>query len=452
MAKDYPVLCGGTFFALLLEARRSRTSKRDNADGKTDGLSQPELLVELIRIVAPSFRAPKKPSTLKKNVGGYRQCLDNGGSYFATVFDFFSVSRFDENFKTNYEAMLTRMSALVKRFIDEHKAERLVKALLETIEGDTHIADDAAFYINEKTMTKAELLDIDSVHLPGFLLGVWHYIAVNVRDNTVGQATFERWHTKKGEANSEWVFVSKIGRGIKRGITIFPFEDIPAHLVDKQALSVTLNLDQYKNALKEHYSKAKIILDDKAPRELHSFYICNDVTAGDTVIHDVTAVKLKGVSRFVVLTGPGGYGKSLLLQHLLLDALKNGDAARFPVFLQLRRYGDETHTFFDYVLSAVRGFDQSIQAEQLEYALENGKCLLLLDGADEIKASAASRFARGWGDSRIVTTRTSTLFPRAHSIPTARSRNSPYWNCGPSPKSRPCVWLRRSTSARKPLR
>ena len=212
MANEYPVLCGGTFFALLLEARRSRTSKRDNADGKTDGLSQPELLIELMRIIAPSFRAPKKISTLKKNVGGYRQCLDNGGSYFAAVLDFFSVARFDESFKTNYDTVLARMSALVKRFIDENKAERLVKALLETIEGDTNITEDAAFYINEKAMTKAELLDIDNVHLPAFLLGIWHYIAVNVTDNTVGQVTFERWHIKKGETNSEWVFNSRIAR------------------------------------------------------------------------------------------------------------------------------------------------------------------------------------------------------------------------------------------------
>jgi len=401
MADAYPVLCGGTFFALLLEARRSRTSKRDNADGKTDGLSQPELLIELVRIIAPKFIAPKKPSTLKKNVGEYRQCLDNGGSYFSVVFESFHVTRFDEKVKTSYDAVFTRMAVLVNRFIDENKAERLVKALLETIEGDANIPDDAAFYINEKAMTKAELLDIDNVNLPSFLLGIWHYIAMNVRDNTVGQATFERWHIKKGETNSEWVFVSKIGRGIKRGITILPFADIADSTTDEQSItasSITLNLDNYKNAPREHYSKAKIILDDKTPRELRSFYVCNDVAAGpDIAIHDATADKLKGVSRFVVITGPGGYGKSLLLQHLLLDALENDDATRLPIFLQLRRYGDEAFTFFDYVLTTVREFDQSIEAEQLECALVNGQCLLLLDGADEIKTSAAPRFARELG-------------------------------------------------------
>ena len=31
---DYPVLCGGTFFALLLNAIKNRTSKRANAVGE----------------------------------------------------------------------------------------------------------------------------------------------------------------------------------------------------------------------------------------------------------------------------------------------------------------------------------------------------------------------------------------------------------------------------------
>jgi len=35
---DFPVLCGGTFFTLMLAARLQRTSKRNNADGATDGL------------------------------------------------------------------------------------------------------------------------------------------------------------------------------------------------------------------------------------------------------------------------------------------------------------------------------------------------------------------------------------------------------------------------------
>lgn len=52
---DFPRLCGGTVFILLLAARGQRTAKRDNANGKTDGLSQPELLIELVRIIKPSF-------------------------------------------------------------------------------------------------------------------------------------------------------------------------------------------------------------------------------------------------------------------------------------------------------------------------------------------------------------------------------------------------------------
>ena len=223
---DYPKLCGGTFFTLLLRARKQRTSKRKNAIGETDGLSQPGLLVELVKIIKPSFSPPNKDATLKKNAVGYRRCEDNGGTYFAAVFESNDVNLFDERVKNEYNRVLSDMSVLVARFIGEDKAEQLVKAILETIETDKNIASGQLFYINNKTLTKSELQDIDNVCLPSFVLGIWHYIVMNVKNNAVGGATFEAWHVKKGEANSEWVFNSTIGSGIKRKITVLPFSDI----------------------------------------------------------------------------------------------------------------------------------------------------------------------------------------------------------------------------------
>lgn len=51
----YPVLCGGTFFTLVLEARRQRTSKRSQHAGELDGLSQPKTLAGLGRVVYPEY-------------------------------------------------------------------------------------------------------------------------------------------------------------------------------------------------------------------------------------------------------------------------------------------------------------------------------------------------------------------------------------------------------------
>lgn len=218
---DCPRLCGGTFFTLLLEAREQRTSKRNNADGKTDGLSQPELLIELVRIIKPSFNPPVKISTLKKNVGGYRKCEDNGGTYFAAVFESSDVDAFDLRIKSEYHNVVSAMSELIERFISDDKVEWLFKAFLEVIEKDISI--DKSFIIEGKQMLKSEVLNVDNISLASFALGVWHYVVMNVKDNTVGQATFNNWHTKKGDTNSEWVFNSDIGTEIKRAITIIPF-------------------------------------------------------------------------------------------------------------------------------------------------------------------------------------------------------------------------------------
>jgi len=220
---DFPRLCGGTVFILLLAARGQRTAKRDNANGKTDGLSQPELLIELVRIIKPSFNPPAKTSTLKKNVGGYRKCEDNGGTYFAAVFESSDIDAFNVRIKSEYHNVVSAMSELIQRFVSDDKVEWLFKAFLEVIEKDTNIDKD--FIIEGKQMSKSEVLNIDNVSLASFALGVWHYVVMNVKDNTVGQATFNSWHTKKGDTNSEWVFDSDIGNEIKRTITIIPFSD-----------------------------------------------------------------------------------------------------------------------------------------------------------------------------------------------------------------------------------
>ena len=222
-----PVLCGGTFFALMLEARKDRTSKRRGITGKTDGLSQPELLVELVRIIKPTFLEPEEKSGIEKNAGNYKQCKDNGGTYFAAVFESNDTVLFDERVKNNYDVELSKTFALTEQFIGDDKAEWLIKALIEVIEKDDS-TEDASFIIDSKKLSRNDIVNLDSVSLPGFILGVWHYITQNAKDNTVGNHTFKKWHRKKGEANSEWIFDSDIGSGIKRKITILPFENSAA--------------------------------------------------------------------------------------------------------------------------------------------------------------------------------------------------------------------------------
>ena len=55
---DYPRLCGGTFFILVLQALRQRMKAREHYKGESDGLKDPNVLIGLIRVINPDYIEP----------------------------------------------------------------------------------------------------------------------------------------------------------------------------------------------------------------------------------------------------------------------------------------------------------------------------------------------------------------------------------------------------------
>ena len=51
----YPRLCGGTFFTLVLQALKQRAKAREHYNGERDGLSDPEVLTGLIKVINPDY-------------------------------------------------------------------------------------------------------------------------------------------------------------------------------------------------------------------------------------------------------------------------------------------------------------------------------------------------------------------------------------------------------------
>ena len=112
-------------------------------------------------------------------------------------------------------------------------------------------------------------------------------------------------------------------------------------------------------------------------------------------IDDVTVEKIREVSRFVIIIGTGGLGKSMMMRHLMLNAIANfDDLKRFPVFVPLKDFDENSDSLFEYIFSKVGIFDDTISKVQLEQMLAYGSCLLLLDGLDEIGANSVERFER----------------------------------------------------------
>lgn len=199
---EYPRLCGGTFFTLVLQALRQRMKAREHYSGDSDGLSDPEVLVGLIKVINPDYTDPGKEN-LKGTANNYKACKISNSTYLLFD-DEQAISAFDFKVKTTYQTVLNRMIGFVNNFLDTsetvHKDVNLVRAIVDLIQQDQTINAGDAFYIgpNGEKKKKAALGDLKEVCLPSFLIGVWHYVVVNRRDNSVGRKTYGQYPVGRG--------------------------------------------------------------------------------------------------------------------------------------------------------------------------------------------------------------------------------------------------------------
>ena len=227
MTNAYPRLCGGTFFTLVLQALRQRLSAREHYHGHSDGMTDPEVLVGLIRVINPVYKDPDKDS-LKAIVNNYKFCKISNSVHFP--FDDEQVLyAFNDTVQNDYPAVLDRMSRFANKFLDTSEPTRkdvnLVRALVDLIRQDQSIAADETFYIEPsgEKKKKAALCDLKKVCLPSFLLGVWHYIIMNRGDNTVGEQTCGAWCPSNDGAPRK--YRAHMGRGILGDLTVYSLDD-----------------------------------------------------------------------------------------------------------------------------------------------------------------------------------------------------------------------------------
>lgn len=235
---EYPLLCGGTFFTLVLQALRQRMKAREHYSGDSDGLSDPEVLVGLVKVINPAYTDPGKEN-LKGTANNYKACKTSNSAYLPFSDDQV-ISVFDAEVKTNYQSVLNRMIGFVNDFLDlsetVHKDANLARALVDLIQQDQTIKAGDEFYIgpNGEKKKKAALGDLKEVCLPSFLLGVWHYVVVNRRDNAVGRKTYDEWCPSNARAPRK--YTAHMGEGILDDLTTYTVdiqETIAAEVVDE---------------------------------------------------------------------------------------------------------------------------------------------------------------------------------------------------------------------------
>lgn len=220
---SYPHLCGGTFFVFVLQALCQRMKAREHYKGESDGLKDSNVLIGLIKVINPDYIVPVGDA-LKTKTNDFKSCRLSKGEYlpFGKTAE---VEEFDNRVRSDYRSALRAMAVFVEQFLETDtsakKDVRLVKALMELIQRDISIAADEEFYISEdgRKIKKAALGGLTDICLPAFLLGVWHYVVVNRKDNKAGQDTYNAWCPPAGGGPRE--YTGDMGRAITRSINVY---------------------------------------------------------------------------------------------------------------------------------------------------------------------------------------------------------------------------------------
>jgi len=442
-----PHLCGGILFGLLLEARRARRKARNKLEGGTDHLSAVDVYAGLIEVVtgddiSPAGRTISKACTL------YKTCQTGSGVYVPFT-ERTTITAFDAAVRTKNPDLPIRMSEFISSYLNLERCEWLVRALIETIHLDEDIQENEEFLIDYDTIVCADDLPfVSNVVLEPFLISVLHYVLLSSPDAESGRATFESWYSQS-QKNAEWKLQSDIGSNISP-LRVYsrlpdagekaPVEDAPEERMGAAIITscadAAPDLALYKDGIfyleegtvdasedcaetddedirlyldkiGQKYGTVRTLLNPYQQTPVRNIYVCNDIIRNVPIpgrfrntytveyIHDACAQNLAACSNFVIIIGTGGIGKSMMIRHLLLDAIEHyPEDGIVPIFLMLKDYDVSGGSLLEYLVTKIHNFSPGIAAEHLTSLLDAGRCLLLLDGLDEVGTKQADAFEK----------------------------------------------------------
>lgn len=175
-------------------------------------------------------------------------------------------------------------------------------------------------------------------------------------------------------------------------------------LVDKIPIDEETDNDVFDLYLENAVSFCSVIktlLYSEKPQKFYNFYICNNlqfreygfITKDSSIIANATIPLLSSESKYAVIRGTGGIGKSMMMRHLFMDSAETyEETGNLPILCLLKNYNKKYSSLVDFVYKAVSEFDHTIELTYLEEKLSGGKCILLFDGLDEVLSDLRVNF------------------------------------------------------------
>ena len=436
-------LSGGIFFNLVLAARKKPLA------------NQKECLKELLCIFDRSAKG-LSGNSLVTIASRFRNCDPDLHSDYIRFGDPVVVEEFNGRMREDYASVVGEVKNYADQYLDlEVNGKWLVRALMELVEKDSLIQDNAKFMAIPGGLPayKQEFPEMHVVYIYNLLLSVWHYICCTHGMTENGQETYFALADFAGEGRPRKFDRSRIGFESHEDVTvsydmeivqddmkipepaaayvrkltgkpdkqleifetvnsavskevgsIFSFVVEHSHTSDRKA---ALNRYRtYLNRAREKHSKKKTFLYEMQ-RDFYGFFVCNDVKRRETVyrserrndrkddrvIENACIDSFEEERRFIVLSGTGGMGKSMMMTHFMLDTIdRNKETGKVPVFVLLRDYNPEAGDLIDFIFGELKRHDMDLHLSDLVELLQSGKGVILFDGLDEIKSENCRRF------------------------------------------------------------
>lgn len=436
-------LSGGIFFNLILAARKTRGGSQDDClkdllciyDRSAKGLMGNSLktIASRFRNCDPELNSEYIRFTDAVTVDAFTERMKN---------DYASVLQEMKNYADKYLDLETHGKWLVKALLQLIEMDEDIKdtAKLLVVPGGY-------------PAYPSDIADMKSIYFYSFLLGVWHYIC-SYQNAENGQETYFALSESVGESrprdfkkerigfqeqgelaisyeleiegkpmpvlhglekiveamggevpkvrNVHQIFESKVVEpAVKADRTTFTIEYTS---MDKEAADrrVSAYFTYLQHAYDKHKNKKTFLYETQRPFE--KFFVCNDVKKrsnyvgsgmkGDPKpeppIENATVESFPEDQRFIILSGTGGLGKSMMMTHFMLDTLKEsirkkGIDGKIPIFVILRDYDPTKGELIDFVFNEFKRHDPMLHLTDLISIMVDGKAVVLFDGLDEIK-------------------------------------------------------------------
>ena len=163
----------------------------------------------------------------------------------------------------------------------------------------------------------------------------------------------------------------------------------------------------YLRGAKDKYKWIKLPGEEESL--LSEIYVCSNIGTSPALfpyrtrgnyIEDATLSKIRtfdrrGEIRYAILIGACGYGKTLMLQHLFIDAVNHhNETSLLPILGELRNFSAKYDDLLSFLVETVQEYDDSFTLQAAKDLLKNGQVQILLDGLDEMDPQETKEFQK----------------------------------------------------------